>query len=447
MANRGHIKTRWVAGLSTAVLAGGGLFASAAGATTPPQITTVAGNYKLGGGYSGDGGVAVNAQLHSPTGVALDVAGSLYISDTANNRVRKVVMPTAINQDIISTVAGNGSAGFSGDGGPATQASLDKPTGVAVDSHGNIYIADTLNNRIREVNTSGTITTIAGGGGACGSGKNMQPEAMNGLGNGGPATKATVCGPTGLALDSTGDVFLSDTGNNEVREILATAQGGYPAGTIIDYAGLPNGVGGQGGDGGVATAAHLNGPTGLAIAASNGNVYVSDTGNTYVRVVDGNGNMKNKIFAFAGTQGKAGFSGDGGSATSAKLNNPTGLASDPLGNVYIADTSNQRIRLVNPSNVISTYAGTGVAGYSGDGGAATSAKLDNPTGDVAANGSAVYFGDTSNNLVRGIFNGPAPVLPQTALAIILPLSALTLGGGVFLLVRKRNRRIQRATIA
>jgi DNA-binding beta-propeller fold protein YncE len=197
----------------------------------------------------------------------------------------------------------------------------------------------------------------------------------------------------------------------------------------------------------VATAAHLDAPTGLAIAASTGNVYVSDTGNTYVRVVDGNGAMKNKIFAFAGTQGKAGFSGDGGTATSAKLNNPTGLASDPLGNVYISDTSNQRIRLVNPSNIISTYAGTGVAGYSGDGGPATSAKLDNPTGDVAADGSAVYFGDTTNNVVRGIFNGPPPILPQTVLAIVLPISAVALGVGAVTISRRRNRRLEGASVA
>jgi sugar lactone lactonase YvrE len=395
------------------VLGGSALFAGVAAAAAVPSITTVAGNRAKGA--SGDGGPAVKAELNFPAGVAEDLAGSVYIADTGNNKVRKVVQPTTIHQDIISTIAGTGKSGFSGDGGLGPSAELSAPSGLAVDHHGDVFIADSGNNRVRKINPRGIITTFAGKGGC---GKNAE------LGNGGPATAAFLCDPTGIALDQAGDLFIADTGHNMVREVLTT-------GKIVAFAGT--GKRGSAGDGHLAVSALLAAPTGVATNGA-GVLYIADNGNNKIRVVG----VHRRIATFAGT-GQPGFSGDGGLASHAQLKSPTGLGVDPSGDVFITDTGNHRIRQVNPENRISTYGGTGHPGFSGDGGPATSAQLKFPTGDLAADGSAVYFADTSNLRVRGIFTGPPPVLPQAPWAIALPLSALLLLLGAWVVLRRIRR--------
>jgi len=259
-------------------------------ATSGGTINTVAG---VGmGGYSGDGGAAWMAQLNSPFGVAVDSGGNLYIADTLNHRVRKVDA-----SGNISTVAGNGTDGYSGDGGAAASAQLNKPFGVAVDSGGNLYIADTFNHRVRKVDASGNISTVAG-----------------------------------------------------------------------------NGTAGYSGDGGAAASAPLNKPYGVAVD-SGGNLYIADTFNHRIRKVDASGN----ISTVAGT-GTAGNPGEGEFATSANIKYPYGVAVDSGGNLYIADTLNHRVRKVDASGNINTVAGNGTGGYSGDGGAAASAQLNLPYG-------------------------------------------------------------------
>jgi hypothetical protein len=374
----------------SALIAGGGLLAPGAAAATSPMINTVVGNGTQGS--SGDTGVAINAELNGPTGVAEDSSGSLYIGDSNNNKVRKVVMPTTLNNDIIGTLAGTGAAGFSGDTGQATSAELRDPTFVAVDSKGNVYIADTGNNRIRVVSTSGIINTLAGSG-DCASGN---------VGNGGPATSASLCSPTGLAVDPAGDLLISDSGHNAVREIPSVqACLSTLTCTIVGFAG--SGMHGSKGDGSEARKAELDDPTGV-VADSAGNVYIADTANCEVRVVTSG------IIQRLTGNGKCTYSGDGGPAIKAQVNHPTGLGVDPSGDVFISDTNNERIRFVNLAKIITTYAGTGTAGFSGDCGPATAAEINTPTGQVAADGSAVYFSDTGNQRVRGIFNGPPPVL-------------------------------------
>jgi sugar lactone lactonase YvrE len=387
-------------------------------------ITTIAGNGNYP--YAGDGGPATSAQF-DPYAVAVDAAGNLYIADRSNNRIREV----AASSGIITTVAGTGSAGYSGDGGSATSAQLGDPYGVAVDGSGDLYIADWLNNRIREVSFAGIITTVAGNGnltyaGDGGPAKSAQfnpyAVAVDGSGNlyiadgsnnrirkvaasnsiittaagsgsysysgdGGPGGSALLGRPSGLAMDGVGNVYIADTYNNVVRKIS-------PAGVITTVAG--DGVSGYSGDGASATSAQLNRPYGVALDRS-GNLYIADTNNHRIRKVSSIGN----ISTVAGS-GVAGYSGDSGSALSARLDYPYGVAVDPSGNVYIADTDNHRIRMVSPAGNITTVAGNGTGGYSGDGGPATSVELDYPKG-VAVDGSgSLYIADTSNNRIRKV---------------------------------------------
>jgi sugar lactone lactonase YvrE len=427
MANKVRAKRR-VLIAAVALLGGTGLFAGVAAASPAPSITTVAGTGVKGS--SGDGGPAVKARLNTPAGVAEDLVGTLYVSDPANNTVRKIVMPTTIQQDIITTIAGTGASGFFGDGGQATSARLSQPAGVAVDSHGNVFIADTGNNRVRRITTSGIISTVAGNGDcrkATEGGPNTKTRKHDSLGDGGPATSASLCRPMGIAPDSSGDLFIADTGHDLVRKVL-------PDGTIVAFAGI--GKPGRQGNAHSAADTSLKFPTGV-VTDTLGHVYIADSGNNEVRIANANGVMS----TFAGT-GKVGFSGDGGLAMHAKLHYPTGLGVDPSGNVFVADTRNDRIRQINTSGIISTYAGTGRPGFSGDGGPATMAQIKTPTGDLAADGSAVYFADTVNRRVRGIFTGPAPVLPQSDLAVLLPVSGgllllAILAGG---LLRRRFRK-------
>ncbi|WP_434756378.1 S-layer homology domain-containing protein [Paenibacillus amylolyticus] len=334
-------------------------------------------------GYSGDGGAAVSAQLKGPYGVAVDSNENVYIVDYANDRIRKVD-----KEGKISTLAGNGISGYSGDGGAATLAQLKNPTGVAVDSSGNVYIADSGNNGIRKVDKEGKISTLAGTGTAGYSG------------DGGAATSTQLKNPYGVAVDNSGNVYIADSGNNGIRKV-------DKEGKISTLAG--NGISGYSGDGGAATLAQLKNPTGVAVDSS-GNVYIADSGNNGIRKVDKEG----KISTLAGT-GTAGYSGDGGAATSAKFFSPIGVTVDSSGNVYIVDYGNQRIRKVDKEGKISTLAGTGTAGYSGDGGAATSAQLNYPRGAAVDSSGNVYIADYANYMIRKLA-APAPAHTVSASA-------------------------------
>ncbi len=339
--------------------------------STAGVITTVAGTGNQG--YSGDGGQATSARLNFPHNVAVDGIGNLYISDTQNNRIRKVDMSGAI-----STIAGTGIGGYSGDGGPATSAQLDFPYSIVVDISGNLFIADNYNHRIRKVNTSGVISTMAGTGGGGYSG------------DGGPATSADLYSPFGLAIDGSGNLYIGDHFNNRIRKV-------NPTGVINPVVGNgTNGSGGYSGDGGQATSAQLNTPTGVAVDGS-GNLYVADQYNHCIRKVS----LSGIITTVAGT-GNQGYGGDGGPATSADLYSPTGVAVDDDGNLYIADQSNHRIRKVNTSGMITTVAGTGNQGYSGDSGLATSAYLNSPTGIAVDISGNLFIADNYNHRIRKV---------------------------------------------
>lgn len=399
------------------------------------NLTIAAGNGTAG--YSGDGGPAINASLFTPTAITLDSAGNLYIADETNNVVRKVD-----TSGTITTAVGSGRFGFSGDGGPGLLATLAQPGALVFDPSGNLYIADTTNERIRKVNTSGTITTIAGNG------------RFKYAGDGGPATSASLDAPGGVAVDPTGNLFTADIANLVVRKIV-------PAGAISTYAGTGVPAPMYTGDGGPATSVafvfphdvqadstgnlyltesgrvHKITPSGIITTLlsggpnnttgmlsgglspvselaldSQGNVYISDTFNHRVLKLDTTG----AVSIVAGT-GRAGFSGDSGPAALARLRAPRGLAVDAAGNLYIADHNNQRVRKVDTSGVITTVAGNGGVTVSGDGGPATSAGVPNPfalTVDGAGNlfiGSGakvrkVDAGGIISTIAGGGFIGP-----------------------------------------
>ena len=321
-------------------------------------------------GFAGDGGPATAAQLNAPVGVALDPAGNLYIAERENHRIRKVTPG-----GVISTYAGTGTQGFSGDGGPATGAQLLGPGGVALDPAGNFYIADRNNDRIRRVSTDGTIATYAGSG------------SLGFSGDGGPATAARLnMSLGGVALDSAGNLYIADLLNERIRKVS-------PVGTISTYAG--NGGYGFWGDGGPGTAAQLR-PRGMALDPA-GNLYIADFGNSRVRKVTPGGT----ISTYAGT-GTPGFAGDGGPATAAQLSFPQGVALDSAGNLYIADSNNNRIRKVTPGGTISTYAGTGLQGFSGDGGPAIDAQLWFPVGVALDSAGNLYIADQENQRIRKV---------------------------------------------
>jgi uncharacterized protein (TIGR03437 family) len=333
---------------------------------TNGYISTVAGN-----GYAssiGDGLPATLAQLKNPSGISLDPAGNLLIADTGTGRIRRVDSNGAI-----STMAGNGQAGYAGDGQPAPLAELYAPGAVAADSAGNLYIADTKSNRVRKVLPSGYILTAAGNGIAALSAENTF------------APLAPMNQPHGIAVDSTGAVYIVDSGNHRIVRITA-------AGTLVTVAG--NGSPGWAGDGGRAAFAQLNSPAAIAFDPR-GNLYIADTFNHIIRKVNSTG----AITTVAGS-GAAGFAGDGGPATSANLNFPAGVAVDAAGQIYIADTWNHRIRMVDSAGVIHTIAGSDTPGYKGDGGFALAAQLDFPSGAAVDPSGTVYFSDSFNNRVR-----------------------------------------------
>ncbi len=305
----------------------------------------------------------------SPTGVAYDASGDLYIALQADHKI--VMVDT---NGIVTTIAGTGEQGFGGDGGAATSALLDSPTGVAVDSSGDIFVADTHNNRIREI-ANGIITTVAGSGVAGFSGDS------------GPAGSAQLSYPTAVSVDTSGNLYIADSNNHRIRFVSG--------GTITTVAG--NGEQIFSGDGGPATAAGLDTPSGVAAdPAFSGRFYISDTHNQRVRLVDASGNIS--TLAGSGTKG---FGGDGGSASTAVLARPRGLTVDASGNLYLADSDNNRVRGV-ASGTITTISGDGEQGFAGDSGAATSAVLDTPTAVAAGPASVIAFSDTHNQRTRAI---------------------------------------------
>jgi sugar lactone lactonase YvrE len=321
-------------------------------------------------GLIGDGGPAVSAQLDVPYGVAADSAGNIFITEILGNRIRKVT-PAGI----ISTVAGNGSKGYSGDGGPAISAKFSSPRDISVDSGGNLFIADGENRRIRKVSSSGIITTVAGNG------------SLGYSGDGGPATSAKLYQPWGLSIDSANNLFIADTGSNCIRKVDSS-------GIITTIAG--NTTWGYGGDGGPATSAQLKNPYGIAVDSA-GNLFIADYNNNCIRKVDSSG-----IITTVAGNGSAGYSGDGGMATSAQLNWPYGVAVDDADNLYIADYSNNRIRKVASSGIITTVAGSASVGFSGDGGPSTSAQLDYPSGVALDTKGNLFIADDFNSRIRKV---------------------------------------------
>ena len=382
---------------------------SLAGAMTP----VAGGAYAYGG--TGDGGPALQATLKAPGPLAVDGAGNLYVADVNDYRVRRVD-----RAGVIDTVAGNGTFSFSGDGGPATSAQLYAASGVAIDPSGNVYIGDWANHRVRRVDPSGTITTVAGNG----------QDAFSG--DGGPATAAAIRYPSKVALDGAGNLYIASHLDFRIRKVDAN-------GVISTVAG--NGTLGYSGDGGPGPSASIGWIGGLAVDGA-GVVFVSDVGGHRIRKVGVDG----IISTVAGT-GDQGFSGDGGSASTATFHNPNGLAVDADGNLFIADTYNGRVRRVTPAGTISTFAhtgfplvvssdragglfvgdyvrvlrvtpngtvtvaGTGMRGFSGDGGPATEAQFGG-MGDLAFDGSDLYVADSSNARIRRVSMAVA-VLPTT----------------------------------
>ncbi|MBK6521909.1 MAG: T9SS type A sorting domain-containing protein [Sphingobacteriaceae bacterium] len=319
-------------------------------------------------GYSGDGGQAILAEISHPTGVAADIFGNTYISDQFNHCIRKIN-----SSGIITTIAGTGTAGYSGDGGLSTLAQIYNPFGVAADIAGNVYIADNVNHRIRKINTSGIITTIAGNG------------SPGFSGDGGQATSAQLSYPKGVTVDSQGNVYFHDGGNNVIRKISSS-------GTINTIAGT--GISGFSGDGKPATMAQVFNPDGIAVDKI-GNIFIADASNNRIRKI----NTSGVINTIAGT-GAIGYSGDGGTAITAQLYSPSGVSVDTVGNIYISDTYNNRIRKINTSGIINTVGGTGIGGFSGDGGLANAADILDPMSITTNEAGNIYFCDYSNNRIR-----------------------------------------------
>ncbi len=336
---------------------------------SPAQtITTVVGNGTPG--HTGDGGPAAVCELQGASYVAFDHAGNMYIADGGNNVVRKVDV-----SGNIFLFAGNYTAGYGGDHGPATMANLNFPTGVAVDKTGNVYIADFSNNVIRMVDLSGTITTVAG---------NNTLFAYSG--DNGLATDAGLAQPIAVAIDTAGNLYIADYLNNAIRKVNTHD-------TITTYAGTS--ITGYTGDNGPASVATLNTPADV-FADDSGNIYIADGGNNVIRKV----NAHDTITTFAGNGSV--FGGDHGPAIAAGLNNPDGVGMDSAGNIYISDFGNSRIRVVDVHGIINTYAGNGGVGFVGDNGPATSAQLNSPTGVCGRGAGVIYISDVGNNRIRKV---------------------------------------------
>lgn len=346
-----------------------------ANALNARTITTVAGKGSFGGSVSGDGGPATAAGLHLSQGVAVGRDGSLYIAETSQNRIRRVG-----SNGIITTFAGGNGTGFSGDDGPARKAQLQIPSAVAVGPDDSLYVADTFNRRVRKVGPDGIITTVAGkqGGGGF-------------SGDGGPAKDAVLNRPSGVAIGPDGSVYIADTGHNVIRRVGLD-------GIITTIAGKRSG-GLFSGDGGPAKDATLNLTlhSGIAVALD-GTLFIADTGNHRIRKVRPDG----IITTVAGSSNQGGFDGDGGPATSAKLSQPLGVTVGPDGSLYIADTGSHHIRRVGADGIITTMVGTGIAVFNGDGGPARTASVFFPTGVAVSPDGSLYIADTSNLRIRRV---------------------------------------------
>ncbi len=389
--------------LLLASLAAFAAFASGAGAfpTSGFTIWTIAGDGTTcsTAPNCGDGGPATSAQFHGPSGVAFDTAGNLYVSDTFSNEVRRI-SPSGT----VTRFAGNGTACTTapncGDGGPAANAQLNLPTGLAVTAVGDVLISDALDHEVRKVSPSGVITRFAGNGTHCTTAPNC--------GDSGPATAAQLWNPGGLAVDSAGNVLIADGLDNEVRSVS-------PAGVITRFAGTgtacstaPSCADGP------ATGARLNTPAGVAVDSA-GNVYIADQSDNEVRKVSPSG----MITTLAGNGSSCGAPpncGDGGAALSAQLTTPTGIAVDGSGNVYVTARDEAELRVILPSGMIQRVAGNGTPCSSppvcGDGGAATNAQLNLPFGIALDAAGGIYIGDVQDNEVRWL-TGPqgGPVGP------------------------------------
>ena len=341
------------------------------------RIDTIAGTGKPG--HSGDGGPASEARLSFPSGVAVDHAGNLYIADFFSQRIRRVD-----TEETITTVAGIGEPGYGGDDGPAVEARLSFPSGVAADHAGNLYVTDTGNHRVRRIDTTGTITTIAGTG---------EP----GYDWDGPAVEAQLANPKGIAVDGSGNLYFAGYLNFEVRRVDAS-------GTMSSVAGSNEPCDSPGGE------CRLSRDRGIAVAEA-GSVYIANIDNHYVRRVDASGTVS----VIAGTR-EPGYGGDGGPAVEAQLNYPAAVAVDKAGNVYLADTGNHRIRRVDTSGIITTIAGTGEPGYGGDGGPAAEARLASPIA-LAVDGSGnIYIADLGNYRIR-VLTRASSLSPPTKLTV------------------------------
>ena len=348
-------------------------------------ISTFAGGGSVPGAGIGDGGPATQAELAVPNSIAVGPDGSVYIAETYHFSVRRVDAT-----GIIATVAG-GAVGFSGDGGPAISATLNTPHGVAVAPDGSFYIADLGNNRIRRVDANGIITTVVGTG-------------IYGFGgDGGPATLARINGPYGVALGPDGSLYIADRDNSRVRRV-------GPDGIITTVAG--GGVcGGTHGDGGPATLACLSQPWRVAVGPDGG-LYIMDRGHYRVRRVGPDG-----IITTVAGNGTGGYSGDGGPAALAQLGSAEDVAVGSDGTLYIADRSNYRVRQVGTDGIINTVAGNGTYGFSGDGGLAIRAQLDEPIGLAQGPDGSLYIADWFNQRVRRV----TPLLPSgSAGNLIIP---------------------------
>jgi DNA-binding beta-propeller fold protein YncE len=337
-------------------------------------ITTAVGTGERG--YAGDGGPATRALLNGPFDVGFDAGGNLYLSDTFNHCIRRVDART----DIITTVAGCGEAGYSGDGGPAARARFNEPYGIAVDKAGSIYVADRHNHCVRRIDGSSGIVTTFAGNGASGFG-----------GDDGPASRAPMVEPNGLALDpAQSRLYIADVADHRVRVVdLASA-------IIWTFAGT--GEAEHMGDGGPATAAGIHGARAVKVAAD-GTVYVLERQGSTLRAVDPHTGI---ITTIAGTGARA-YSGDGGPAIAAAFNAPKELAIDRDGNLLVVDTENHAIRRVDlRTRTVVAIAGSGRQGGDGDGSPALAAALDRPHGAAVAADGSIYIGDTNNHRIRKV---------------------------------------------
>ncbi|MCU1456696.1 MAG: repeat containing protein [Actinomycetia bacterium] len=373
-----RVPVRLLASVSVVSIACTGLAAltgTAASAAPVGTISTIVGNGSSGS--TGDGGPATAATMAAPAGVAYDLAGNLYVSDSVDSVVRKVT-PSGT----ITSIAGTaGSAGFSGDGGPATSATLAVPTGLALDRAGNLYIADFSNNRIRKVSSAGTISTFAGNGTA------------GDAGDGSSALSAQLDQPWSVTIDGQGR-FLIPENSGRIRRVDTD-------GTISTIAGT---TGGFSGDGGPATAAQLNAPSSVVLDA-NQNIVIADTDNERIRRIDAHTGI---ITTIAGT-GPQTSTGDGGPAAAATLDGPLFLARDGGGNLFFTELFGNRVRRIDArTGIITTVAGTGTAGYNGDAQSATAAQLQMPFGIAIDATSDVVVADSGNHRVRSIVGIATP---------------------------------------